>query len=189
MTPEQIEQMLKDVEAKMDRAVEAAKEDFSSIRTGRANPALLEKLNVDYYGTATPLIQLAGITAPEPRLLVVTPWDKGAMAAIERAIINSDLGLTPANDGNMIRLQIPYLTEERRNEYIKLLHRKTEEHRVVIRNIRRDANEKLKELQKKSLISEDEQRRLTEKIQKLTDAHIEKTDKASQAKELELKEV
>jgi ribosome recycling factor len=189
LEPEAMDKMVKDIEAKMNTAVEAAKQDFATIRTGRANPMLLEKLTVDYYGNQVPLMQIAGITAPEPRLLVVTPWDKGAMSAIERAIINSDIGLTPASDGTVIRLQVPYLTEERRNEYIKLLHRKTEEHRVVVRNIRRDANDKLKDLEKKHEISEDDQRRLQEKVQKVTDTHIELVEKASHSKEVELKEV
>ena len=189
IAPEELENMMRDVESKMDKAVDAARQDFASVRTGRANPALLEKLNVDYYGTETPLNQIAGITAPEPRLLIVTPWDKGALGAISKAILASDLGLTPSNDGNLIRLPVPYLTEERRNQFIKLLHHKTEEHRVVVRNIRREANERLKDLEKKHEISEDDQRRLQERVQKFTDAHIELMDKASNAKESELREV
>jgi len=181
--------MMNDVESRMDKAVEAGKLDFASIRTGRANPALLEKLNVDYYGTQVPLIQIAGITAPEPRLLVVMPWDKGAIGAIEKAVAASDLGLTPSNDGNVIRLPVPYLTEERRNEYIKLLHKKAEEHRIAVRNIRREANEKLKDWRNKHDISEDDQWTLQERVQKLTDARVELIDKAASAKEAELREV
>ena len=189
ISPEELERLIQDMESRMNKGVEAAKQDFGSIRTGRANPMLLEKITVDYYGTQVPLHQIAGITAPEPRLLVVTPWDKGAIGAIQKAITSSDVGLTPSNDGNVIRLQIPYLTEERRNEYIKLLHRKAEDHRVVVRNIRREANEKLKDLEKKHEISEDDHRGLHERVQKLTDTHIESIDKASIAKESELKEV
>lgn len=189
LTPEDVEAMISDVESRMDKAVEAAKQDFASIRTGRANPALLESIVVDYYGSPVPLVQIAGITAPEPRLLVVTPWDKGAIGAISKAIQNSDLGLTPSNDGNVIRLPVPYLTEERRNDFIRLLHRKAEDHRVAVRNIRRDANERLKDLEHKHEISQDDEHSLRERIQKITDSHIERIDKASQVKEAELREV
>lgn len=173
----------------MSKAVEAAQHDFSTIRTGRANPVILEGIQVDYYGTKTPINQLAGISAPEPRLLVVTPWDKGAINAIEKAIMNSDVGMTPMSDGNVIRLQVPYLTEERRKDLIKVLHKKVEEHKVAVRNVRRDANEHLKDLEKKHEIGEDESKRAQEQVQKLTDKYIEQMDKLAQAKEAELMEV
>jgi len=173
----------------MNKAVEAAQLDFSTLRTGRANPVLLEGIQVDYYGSKMPINQLASISAPEPRLLVVTPWDKGAMNAIEKAIMNSDVGMTPQNDGNVIRLQVPYLTEERRKELIKVLHKKNEEHKVAVRNVRRDVNDRLKDLEKKHEISEDENKRAQEQVQKLTDKYIEKIDNLAKAKEVELMEV
>lgn len=185
MTPE----ILKDAEQRMAKAVEAAQHDFSTIRTGRANPVLLERVAVDYYGTQMHINQLATVTAPEPRLLIVAPWDKGAISIIEKAIQNSDLGITPASDGNVIRLQIPYLTEERRKEMIKILHRKAEDGKIAVRNIRRDANEHLKDLEKKHEISEDDSKRTQEQVQKSTDKYIEEIDKLQAAKEQELMEV
>jgi ribosome recycling factor len=173
----------------MAKAVEAAQHDFSTIRTGRANPVILEGIQVDYYGSKMPINQVAGISAPEPRLLIVTPWDKGAISAIEKAITNSDVGMTPQSDGNVIRLQVPYLTEERRKDFIKVLHKKTEEHKIAVRNIRRDTNEHLKELEKKHDISEDDNRRAQDQVQKLTDKYIEQIDDLARAKEAELMEV
>ncbi|MDO8683159.1 MAG: ribosome recycling factor [Armatimonadota bacterium] len=184
-----IPDITKDAENRMTKAVEAAQHDFSTIRTGRANPALLEKINVDYYGSQMSINQLAAITAPEPRLLMIAPWDKNAISAIEKSIMNSDLGLTPSSDGNVIRLQIPYLTEERRRDLIKLLHKKTEEHRVAVRNIRRDVNEKMKNMEKSHEIGEDDNKRGQEQVQKLTDKYIEQIDKLQTAKEAELMEV
>jgi ribosome recycling factor len=180
---------IKDSERRMQKAVEAAQHDFATIRTGRANPLILEGINVDYYGTPTPLNQLAGISAPEPRMLMVTPWDRGVIDAICKAIQASDLGLTPQSDGNVIRLNIPYLTEERRKDLIKQLHKKSEEHKVAIRNIRRDANEQIKNQKNKSEISEDDMKREQEEVQKLTDKYIAEVDKLTQAKEAELREV
>lgn len=182
-------EVIKDAERRMQKAVEAAGHDFATLRTGRANPMILEGIKVDYYGTPTPLTQIAGVTAPEPRQLLVTPWDKGALDGIFKAIQSSDIGLTPQSDGHVIRLNIPYLTEERRNDLIKQLHKKTEEHRVAVRNIRRDANEHLKQQQKSSEISEDDQKREQEEVQKLTDKYITEIDKLAVAKEAELKEV
>jgi len=184
-----IPEILKDVEHRMEKAVEAAQHDFSTIRTGRANPVLLDRILVDYYGNQMHVNQLATITAPEPRLLVIAPWDKNALQAIEKAILASDLGLTPASDGNVIRLQIPYLTEERRREMIKVLHRKSEDAKIAVRNVRRDANEHLKDLEKKHEISEDECKRTQDQVQKLTDRYIEQIDKLQRAKEQELMEV
>lgn len=180
---------VQDAERRMTKAVEAAQQDYSTIRTGRANPALLERVSVDYYGTTMPINQLATISVPEPRQLVIAPWDKNAIPLIEKAITKSDLGLTPSSDGHVIRLNIPHLTEERRKELIKLLHKKAEEHRVAIRNIRRDANEELKRLEKSGEAAEDEVHRAQEQVQKLTDKYIEQIDKLTQAKEAELMEV
>lgn len=180
---------IKDAERRMQRAVEAAGHDFATIRTGRANPVILENLSVNYYGAPTPLVQLAGISAPEPRLLMVTPWDRNAIDSIMKAIQTSEVGLTPMSDGNVIRLQVPYLTEERRKELIKQLHRKAEDHKVAVRNVRRDANEHIKAQQKNSEISEDDAKRETDEVQKLTDRYIGEIDKLAAAKEAELREV
>ena len=178
-----------DAERRMVKAVEAAQHDNATIRTGRASPALLEGVSVDYYGTNMPVNQLATISVPEPRLLVIAPWDKNAIPPIERAITKSDLGLTPSTDGNVVRLSIPHLTEERRKDLIKVLHKKAEEHRVAIRNIRRDANDELKRLQKAGEASEDDVHRAQEQIQNLTDKYIEQIDALAEAKEKELMEV
>lgn len=184
-----IPEVLKDAEHRMTRAVEAAQHDFSTIRTGRANPVVLEGIQVDYYGSKMPVNQLAGVSAPEPRLIVVTPWDKGALTAIEKAIMNSDVGMTPQSDGNVIRLQVPYLTEERRKEMIKILHKKSEDHKIAVRNVRRDANENLKNLEKKHEISEDESKRAQDQVQKFTDKYNQRIDELTAAKEAELMEV
>ena len=184
-----IADVTKDSERRMAKAVEAARHDYQTIRTGRANPLLLERINVDIYGTSMPISQVANISVPEPRMLVIAPWDKSAMQNIERAIIKSDLGLTPMSDGNVIRLNIPQLTEERRRDLIKMLHKKAEEHRVAIRNIRRDANEELKGLEKSHQTAEDETYRAQEQIQKLTDKYIDQIDDLTKAKEAELMEV
>ena len=184
-----IADVAKDAERRMAKAVEAAQHDYQTIRTGRANPVLLDRINVEHYGTSMPINQLATISVPEPRLLVIAPWDKSAMQHIERAIIKSDLGLTPMADGNVIRLNIPQLTEERRRDLIKMLHKKAEEHRVAVRNIRRDANEELKGMEKSQHAAEDEVHRGQEQIQKLTDKYIDQIDDLTQAKEAELMEV
>lgn len=184
-----IPEILKDSEHRMTKAVEAALHDFGTIRTGRANPVILEGIQVDYFGSKMPINQLAGVSAPEPRMLVIAPWDKGAIAPIEKAIMNSEIGMTPQSDGNVIRLQVPYLTEERRKELIKQLHKKSEEHKIAIRNIRRDSNEHLKDLEKKHDISEDENKRAQEQVQKLTDKYIERVEDLAKVKETELMEV
>jgi ribosome recycling factor len=173
----------------MKRAVEAAQHDFATLRTGRANPLILEGIKVDYYGTPTPINQVAGVSTPEPRQLLITPWDRNALDPIVKAIQSSDLGLVPQSDGQVVRLNIPYLTEERRKELIKQLHKKAEDHKVALRNVRRDANEHLKTQQKNSEISEDEQKREENEVQKLTDKFVAEIDKLTQAKEVELKEV
>jgi ribosome recycling factor len=175
---------LGEAEARMKRAVEALEEDLGGIRTGRASPALVERLHVDYYGTMTPLNQMATIAAPEPRLLTIRPWDPRGMAAIEKAILASDLGLTPSNDGQVIRLPIPVLTEERREELIKLAARRCEEARVEIRNIRRDINHELDH----DDLPEDDLHWAKHESQELTDRFITKVDEVSQRKVDEIRE-
>lgn len=182
-------EIIKEAERRMQKAVETALQDYSTIRTGRANPLILEGIKVDYYGTQTPLNQIAGISTPEPRQLLISPWDKGSLEAIIKAIQASDLGLTPNSDGQVIRLNIPHLTEERRKEMIKLLHKKSEEHKIAVRNVRRDANEHIKAQQKKSEITEDDMKREQDEVQKLTDKYCVEIDKHTAAKEVELKEV
>ncbi|NLC51207.1 MAG: ribosome recycling factor [Firmicutes bacterium] len=184
-----LESLYSEMETKMKKTIEALKREFATLRAGRATPSLLDKVDVDYYGTKTPLKQLANISAPEPRLLVVQPWDKGAIADIEKAILKSDLGLTPNNDGNIIRISIPQLTEERRKELVKFVRKKTEEGRVAIRNQRRDANEQLKALEKGGKISEDDLRRAQEEVQKITDQNIKVLEEVLAEKEMEIMEV
>lgn len=183
------EELFQEAEEKMKKTVEAMRKDLTSIRAGRANPALLDKVQVDYYGTMTPINQLATISAPEPRLLVIQPWDKSVIASIEKAILKSDLNLNPSNDGNIIRIPIPQLTQERRMELVKLVKKKAEEYRVHIRNIRREANDKIKSLEKDKSISEDEAKRAQDKIQKITDSYIEQVDTVLSNKEEEIMEV
>jgi len=183
------EEYIKKAEENMKKSVDAVKREFASMRAGRATPALLDKIMVDYYGVPTPVNQLANISVPEARLLVVQPWDNNVLGDIERAILKSDLGITPNNDGKVIRLAIPELTEERRIELVKVAKKKAEDGRVAIRNIRREANEKLKSDQKEGLISEDELRRKQENVQKLTDKYISEIDKVLSAKEEEIMKV
>ncbi len=184
-----IDETLADAEQRMGKAVEALSRDLATIRTGRAQPALVEHLRVDYYGTPTPLNQLASIAAPEARLLTIQPWDKGSMGPIERAIQMSDLGLNPSNDGHIIRLVIPQLTQERRQELVKVVHRKVEEGRVAVRNVRRDCLEELRRLQRNKEVSEDEEHRAQDRLQKLTDRFVAEADQVGQQKEQELLEV
>lgn len=178
--------LLAEAGSNMQKSVEVIKGDLATLRAGRAAPALLDKIMVDYYGTPTPLNQLATVSAPEPRLLVVQPWDKNAVVDVEKAILKSDLGITPANDGNIIRLAIPQLTEERRAELVKVVRKKAEEGRVSIRNIRRDVNDKLKGQEKNSEISEDDLRRLQDEVQKITDKYVKEVDSLLAAKEKEI---
>lgn len=173
----------------MRHAEQAVTHDLAAIRTGRASPALLERVRVDYYGVPTPLPQVAAITAPEPRLLVIQPWDRSIVGAIEKAILKSDLGLTPVSDGKLIRLPIPPLTEERRKELVKLIKRRVEEGKVAIRNCRRDAIEEFKKLERDKKISEDESRRGQERVQRATDTAIAEMDRAGARKEQEVLEV
>lgn len=173
----------------MEDAVDAFRHELSRLRSGRASTALLEGLHVNYYGARTPLRQLAGLAAPEPRLLVITPYDKGAMHEIEKAIQTSDLGLNPMNDGKIIRVPIPELTEERRKDLVRQVHKKAEEFRVSVRNHRREANDKLKQMQKDKKITEDDLRVTEARIQQLTTEYIDKIDKVLAAKEAEIMEV
>lgn len=178
-----------DAKTHMQKAVESAKREFASVRTGRASPALLERVTVDYYGTPTPITQVATVTVPEPRLLLIQPWDKSLVREIERAIQKSDLGLMPSSDGTLIRLPIPSLTGERRKDLAKLAHKQAEEARVAVRNIRRDHKDKLERLEKKGELSEDDVRRAVDELQKLTDRHIAEIDTLLSAKEKEITEV
>jgi ribosome recycling factor len=191
--PSQAFQNVREVEAhskgRMDKVLTGLEQDMASIRTGRASVGIFDNVKVDYYGTPTPLNQLSNLHVPEPTLITIQPWDVSQIAAIEKAIRGSDLGLNPANDGKVIRVPIPALTEERRKEIVKRLHHIAEDHRVALRNIRRDANEHLKKLLKDKLISEDDERRALEDIQKMTDGHIQKVDLASKAKEKDILEV
>jgi ribosome recycling factor len=173
----------------MHKSVDSTRHEFTSIRTGRASPALLDRVEVDYYGTRTPLKQLAGISAPEARLLSVTPYDKSSIKAIEKAIMESDVGLTPNNDGSIIRLTIPELTEERRKELVKVVRRIAEEGRVAIRNVRRDVMHDLRELKEAGEVGKDDEHRAEVELQKLTDARIGELDEALAAKEKEILEV
>ena len=184
-----IDEVLGELRDRMQKSVDALQDDLRSIRTGRASPALVEKLLVEYYGTATPLNQMASIAAPEPRLLVIRPWDPSSLGDIERAILKSDIGLTPMNDGALIRLSIPRLTEERRRELVKVVSRRVEEARVAVRNLRRDALQDLKEFEKEKMISEDDFYRGKDKVQELTDEFIEKIDEIGQHKEAEVMEI
>jgi ribosome recycling factor len=184
-----IEEILSDAEERMKKTVDFFRKELSTLRAGRATPTLVEKITVDYYGAPTPVNQLATISVPEPRLLVIQPWDKSAVGAVEKAIAKSDLGIHPQSDGNLIRLVIPQLTEERRGELVKFIRKKAEETRVALRNVRREANDLLKEAAKEGEISEDERDRGLDEVQKLTDRHIADTDKVLAAKEKELMEV
>ncbi len=174
---------------RMEKAVEAIRREFSSIRTGRATTALLDGIKVEAYGSTVPLVQVASLSAPEPRLLVVQPWDRTLISDVEKALQKSDLGLTPNNDGTVIRLPVPQLTEERRKDLVRLVRRLAEEHRIAIRNIRRDCNEELKKREKSKEISEDESRRLTVQVQELTDKYIAEMDSTLAGKEKEIMEV
>lgn len=185
-----ISEILAEAKEKMDKAVDATKEDFASVRTGRANPAMFQKVMVDYYGTPTPLSQLAGIQNPEARSLIITPYDKSALKDIEAALIAMpNLGASPNSDGNMIRINLPELTEERRKEYVKLTRDKAEQGRVSVRNIRRKAKEDLESLKKDGGAGEDDIERGEKELESLTKAHVDKIDEALKNKEAELLEV
>ncbi len=179
----------KEAEARMKGAIQSLEEDLSGIRTGRASPALIERLQVEYYGVSTPLVQLATISVPEPRMLLIRPFDSSSLKAIERAILASDLGLTPNNDGKTIRLILPPLTEERRRDLVKVVHNRVEEARVAVRNVRRDSIRDLREFQQEKLISEDELEKGESELQKITDRTIEEINKIGERKEKEILEI
>ena len=184
-----IKDLLKDAESHMQKSIHALTDDLQTIRTGRANPALVEKLHVEYYGSPTPLQQLATISVPEPRQLMIKPFDKSTVKAIEKAIMASDLGLTPNNDGLVIRLNLPALTEDRRRELVKHVHHRLEEARVALRNLRRDSMKDVKDFEAEKMISEDDRIRGEEEIQKLTDRFMAEVEKIGHTKEQEIMEV
>ena len=184
-----VEDLIQDASRRMEKSVEAVRHEFNSVRTGRASPALLDRIQVDYYGQRTPLKQLATISAPEPRLLSIQPFDPSSLRTIERSIQESDLGLTPSNDGKIIRLPIPQLTEERRKELVRVVRHLAEEGRVAVRNVRRDVMHHLKELVDGGEIGADEEHRAEERAQKLTDEHVKAIDEVLKHKEAEILEV
>ena len=186
---ELLDELLADAGERMQKSVEATRNEFSTVRTGRASPHLLDRIDVDYYGAVTPLRQLANISASEARLLTVTPYEKSSIKAIEKSIMESDIGLTPSNDGSVIRLTIPELTEERRKELVRIVHGIAEEGRVAIRNVRRDIMHDLRELKKEGEVGEDEERRAETELQKLTDQRIGEIDSFLSGKEEEILEV
>jgi ribosome recycling factor len=181
--------ILRDTELHMNKSLDVLRQTLSTIRTGRANPGLIEHLSVDYYGARTPLQQIAAISSPDPRQLLVQPYDRSTLGQIDKAIRQSDLGFNPTNDGTMIRIVIPALTEERRRDLVKMVHKRVEEAKVSIRNVRRDSNDQLKKLRKDKEISEDEEKRSQEQLQKATDRAIRDADAIGHAKEAEMMEV
>jgi len=184
-----VAEIFDDAERRMKKAVEALRQDLATIRTGRASSALVERIHVDYYGAPTPINQVCQISVPEARLIVIQPYERRLLSDIEKAIQKSDLGINPNNDGQVIRLNVPPLTEERRRDMVKTLHKKLDEHKVAIRNIRRDSQDKLQDREKKKEISEDELKRSKDRLQKLTDRYIDEMDKVGKSKELEILEV
>ncbi len=184
-----VESALEEATQKMDKAIVVLKDELAGIRTGRATPALLSRIVVDYYGTQVPIQQLASFSVPDPRTLMIQPYDKNAISSMEKAIMGSDVGITPSNDGNVIRLSFPPLTEERRKELIKLVHHRGEEGRVAVRNIRRHSKEELERLEREGGISEDDLVRSEKELQKLTDQHVGEIDEVVAHKEQELKEI
>ena len=176
-------------EEKMKKAIEVLRREYGTLRAGRATPSLLDKITVDYYGSPTPVNQVANISVPEPRTIIIQPWEKNMISPIEKAIMKSDLGLTPNSDGSVIRLSIPQLTQQRRLELVKVVHKKAEEARVAIRNLRRDANDGIKKVEKDKTISEDEAKKAQDDMQKMTDKYIKEVDTIMNAKEKEIMEV
>ncbi|MBN1689444.1 MAG: ribosome recycling factor [Dehalococcoidia bacterium] len=183
------DKILKNADTRMKKSTEALTKELSSIRTGRASPALVEHIKVDYFGVVTPLIQLASISVPDPKTISIHPWDRNIINNIDKAILKSDLGLNPVNDGNNIRISIPALTEERRKDLIKIIHKRLEESRVAVRNIRREAVDELKTSEKNKEISQDQSIRASEQIQKLTDSYIDAVNRIGKDKEAEILEV
>jgi ribosome recycling factor len=184
-----IQDTIKDADDRMSKAMDALRRDLGTVRTGRASPGLLDRVSVDYYGTSTPLNQLAGISVPEPRMLIVQPWDRGSIGAIEKAIQKSELGLNPSSDGQVIRLAIPALTEERRKQLVKSVHQLTEDSKVAVRNIRRDAMDHVRKMLTDKQISEDDERRAEHQVDDLTKKFTDEADKIGKAKEHEVMEV
>lgn len=184
-----IRETLADAEERMSKAMDALRRDLNTIRTGRASPSLLDRITIDYYGTPTPLNQVASISAPEARLLVIQPWDRGTIGLIEKAIQKSDLGVNPSSDGQVIRIALPPLTEERRKQLVKVVHNYVEEAKVAVRNIRRDALAHIRQMMNEKLISEDDERRAEQQLDELTKRFIEEADKIGKAKEHEVMEV
>lgn len=184
-----IDEVMSDGEQRMGKAMDALRRDLGVIRTGRASPSLVERLTVEYYGTPTPLNQLAGISVPEPRLIVIQPWDRGTIGVIEKAIQKSELGLTPTNDGQVIRIGIPALTEERRKQLVKLVHHHVEDGKVAVRNIRRDAMSHIRDMLTEKMISEDDERRAEHQVDDLAKRFTDEADKIGKAKESEVLEV
>lgn len=184
-----IDELLLDTEDRMTKSVESSKNEMAKIRTGRASANMLDSIMVDYYGTATPIKQMANIAIPEPREVTISPWDRSQLGIIEKAILASDLGMTPSNDGSLIRLRVPELTEERRNDLVKVVHKYGEEGKIAIRNIRRDANDHIKKLQKDGDMSEDEEKIYLEEVQELTNKYTSQVDEVVKAKEKDLMEI
>jgi len=189
MEVEMIENILKDINSRMNKAIEVLVHELSTIRTGRASPALVENIKVDYHGVLTPIIQIAAISIPEAKMIVIQPWDRSTLREIEKSILKSDLGLNPTSDGNIIRIIIPTLTEERRKDLIKVVNKRLEETRIALRNVRRDGIENLKRSEKDKQISQDQLGRATEQIQNLIDGHIDKVNEIGQEKEKEILEI
>jgi ribosome recycling factor len=183
------EEILRQIEDKMKKTVDLLAKDLTTLRAGRATPALLDKIFIDYYGTPTPVNQVATISVPEPRLLVIQPWDRSLLPQIEKGILKSDLGVTPASDGYLIRISIPSLTQEKRKDLAKVIQKKAEEARVIVRNLRRDGNDQVKSAEKKGKISEDEAKRNLDEIQKKTDKYIKQADQIAEAKQKEIMEL
>ncbi|CAN5635680.1 ribosome recycling factor [soil metagenome] len=184
-----IKETIADAESRMTKSLESLHRDLNTVRTGRASPSLLDRIQVDYFGTPTPLNQMAGVSVPEARLLVIQPWDKGIIPDIEKAIMKSDLGITPSNDGQVIRIAIPQLTEDRRKQLVKVVHSHVEDAKVSVRNVRRDSMGQIRELMNEKLISEDDERRAEQQIEDLTKRFVDEADKIGKAKEQEVLEV
>lgn len=184
-----IEQILAEINSKMQKAIDALKRDLAGIRTGRASPALVEHIKADYHGVLTPINQMASISVPEAKMILIQPWDRSSIRSIEKAILTSDLGLNPTSDSNVIRIPIPPLTEERRKELTRAVHKRLEEARIAIRNLRRDGIERLRQSEKNKGISQDQYTRASDQLQKLTDSFIDKANDTGQAKETEIMEV
>ena len=184
-----MDSILLDAEERMEKAIAALEREFSRLRTGRASASLVDGIKVDYYGTPTPISQVASVAVPDSRCITIQPWDRNAFSLIEKAILKSDLGLNPVNDGKIIRINIPPLTEERRKELVKVARKYTEDAKVAVRNVRRDANDSLKKLEKEKAITEDEQKKAEAEVQKLTDKFVADADKRSQAKEKEIMDI